>query len=511
MSEFHSVLFVEPGPAVDTTAAAPDSVLTDLNLDQIIDTMIAGRDAYNLRPFFLGLPGGPDVIEYRQQVFRDLERPEVARGLSEFARRMSAMRDKFAGASKLHYELQRQRWLLDAVIVYCDAVERLTADLQETRPSSLGLTGLLGYAAAYLGSAEFAELKRDALSVRDALASIRYALNIRGNRIRVRRYEQEADYSADVTATFNKFRQGAVRGYLSDFDSPSGMNHVEAGVLGFVARLHPDEFGALEAFCRRHCEYADPVLVRFDREIQFYVAYLAYIANLRQRGLPFCYPVVSGSREIRVEEAFDLALAGKLVPAGMPVVTNDFSLTGPERVIVISGPNQGGKTTLARTFGQLHYLGRLGCPVPGRAASLYRYDRLLTHFEQQERIENLRGKLHDDLVRIHEILSNATADSVVIMNEIFTSTTLGDALFLGNAIMNTLLDIGATCVFVTFLDELSTVGSQVVSMVSTVVAEDPARRTFKVIRKPADGLAYALAIAAKHGLTYEQLARRLAA
>jgi DNA mismatch repair protein MutS len=60
------------------------------------------------------------------------------------------------------------------------------------------------------------------------------------------------------------------------------------------------------------------------------------------------------------------------------------------------------------------------------------------------------------------------------------------------------------------VDELATLGDQVVSMMSTIVPDNPAERTYHVVRKRADGLAYALAIAEKHGLTYQLLRRRLA-
>ena len=325
------------------------------------------------------------------------------------------------------------------------------------------------------------------------------------------RYQDEADYSAEVLRTFDRFKQGAVADYKVRYRTWPGMNHVAAQILDLVARLFPDEFAALDEFCDKHAAFLDEGIQRADQELQFFIAYLDHIGPLRSAGLHFCYPEVSAdSKDVLAVDTFDMALADKLVAGGKPVVTNEFRLQDPERVFVVTGPNQGGKTTFARTFGQLHCLGSAGCPVPGSSARLFLFDRLFTHFGREEDLTRMSGKLEDDLLRIGDILRQATPASIVIMNEIFSSTTLHDARFLGSKLMKKVMQLDALCVYVTFVDELASMGDSVVSMMSTIVPENPAERTYKMVRKPADGLAHALAIAEKHGLTYERLRGRVA-
>jgi DNA mismatch repair protein MutS len=507
---FHSILFARAEDRRRAETQEMPDFFVDLNLDQVIGAIVAGRQEYDLKPFFYTSLHDLDAITYRHEIMRDLEQKDLLASLQTFAESMKKMRKYLVQAGKMYYEHQKERWFLDAVAVYCDAVTALAHDLDQVGIHSRGFLALRDYVRNYTSSGAFPSLLAETNQLKADLSQVRYCILIKGNSIRVRAYEDELDYSAQVEAAFAKFQQGAVKDYRAKFPDYPDMNHVEAQILTLVARLYPALFSRLDAYCAKNTQYLDKTIATFDRDIQFYLAYLEYIAVIQQAGMPFCYPQLSEtSKEVSAREGFDIALAYKLVNEHVLVVCNDFFLKGQERIIVVTGPNQGGKTTFARTFGQMHFLASLGCPVPGREVHLFLFDRLLTHFEREEHIENLRGKLQDDLVRMHEMLQQATPRSILLMNEIFTSTALHDALFLSKKIMELILPLDLLCVWITFIDELASYSEKTVSMTSTVVPGNPAVRTFKIVRMPADGRAHAVAIAEKHRLTYEEIKERL--
>jgi len=485
----------------------------DLNLDQVV-AGVAGMDAEAelITSVLFDHVRDVDTVRYRQEVFRDLEDGELRAQLHRFAQAMAQVESHLAQLTKMRFRYQRAGWFLDAAAVYCDAVRALAATLAGASLTSRALGAFRAFVVPYASSTAFLTLASDADAVRTSLAKIRYCIRIRGGHVEVTRYEGQADYSEEVLKTFERFKQESTRDYQIVYRTGPGMDHIGGQIVELVARLFPEEFTAVNHFCEAHAAFADETVRRFHAEIRFYLAYLAYVQPLRDAGLSLCLPEVSAtSKEVSASETFDLALARKLVSERKPVVTNDFHLAGAERMILVSGPNQGGKTTFARMFGQLHHLAGVGCPVPGRQASLFLFDHLFTHFEKEEDLATGTGKLEHDLVRMRDILTSATSDSIIILNETFTSSTmLKDARFLSRKVLEKAVHLDLLMVFVTFVDGLTDIGDSIVSMVSTIVPGNPAERTFKVVRGPSGGLAYALAVAEKHGLTYDQLRSRLA-
>jgi DNA mismatch repair protein MutS len=506
---FYSILFETPQdrPADDSPAPA---FFADLNCDQIVAAITSGKQEYSLTAFFQARLDRLGAIRYRQEAMQELQSTALHALVESFAQSMRDMRDHLGRARTLHYDLQRQAWFLDACAIYCEATSSLRSGLDGLALKSRGFIGFRDHLRRYCAGPAFRTLAAQAKELRVRLDAVACNIAVRGSSFTVRRFENEADYSAEIEATFDRFKQGAVKDHRVKFSTSEEMNHIEAKILEFTAKLHPDIFASLKEFCAGHGGFAEPTIAAFDREVQFYIAYLNFISVLREAGLPFCYPrLVAEAGEIYGLESFDVALAQRLVGEGKTVVRNDFRLSGDERILVVSGPNQGGKTTFARAFGQLHYLAGIGCPVPGRSAQLLHFDRLFTLFEKEERVENLRGKLEDDLLRMRDILMQATARSVFILNEVFNSTTIHDETLLSKNVTATIIRRGSVAVWVTFVDDLASFGPQTVSMASTVAADDPARRTFRIERRPADGLAYAMSIAERHGLSYAAILQRV--
>lgn len=491
---------------------AEPSFFGDLNLNQVCAALTGGREEYNLAPFFYHALRDVESVNYRHDVLQEIEREEVSKPIYVFAGRMREIRKQLALADKLRDRHQRERWFLSAVTAYSSTVLELEREIDTLDLTSEASRGLAAYLSRYVQSTAFKDLAADTSRLQQELDAIRYSILTHNLRVEVSTYEDAPDLTEQIEHTFEKFRQGAVEDHHIGFRERLETDSVEERILAVVAEVFPAEFAhAAKYLARRRKTFLDETIARFDREVQFYLAYLEHIAPLKSNGLPFSYPAVSSTEKtVRARGSFDLALAEKLVVVDAPIVCNHVELDGDERVIVVSGPNQGGKTTFARMFGQLNHLAALGLPIPGSDTVIYLPDHLFTHFEREEDLTTLRGKFEDELVRLHEILQVATDRSVLIMNESFSSTSLQDALWVGQRVLKQVIDLDMICLCVTFIDELSSLGDSVVSMMSTVDPDDPATRTFQVVRKPADGLAYAIALAEKHGISYDQLKARLA-
>ncbi len=516
---FYSVLFpTEESAKKPRSQKAPDC-FPDLQLDRILKAVLPDYADFRLEEYYYTPLSDPETVRYRQEVLRELEDADKRAAIEDVVRRVASTRaileearPKLMASGPLSGEKLTGNYLemgrfLDTTVVYLDAVNDLNASLRKLDLRSAGLRGFAAYLDGYCSSETLRGMTARRQRVRESLTRIRFNMLVKPGSIRVTPYEGQEDYALRITELFARFRQEDGRSFLRPTDEKPRSEKIENEVLKMVSKLFPAEFRELREFVVTCLNAADETVLAFVREIRFYFAWLDMVKTMENIGFSFCYPELRGREEERFAlDSYDLALALRTLK---PVVPNDFSLTPPEQVLVVTGPNQGGKSTFARAFGQAFYLASLGVSVPARQAALPLCDGVLTHFERGEDENKQSGKLEEDVLRLKGLLDRATKDSVFVVNEIYSSTTLKDALVLGGHMIDAITEKAGSAVVVTFMEELSEYGPQTVSMVSGVSEDGEQRRTFRIERRKADGAAFARKLAGKYGLTREQMKRRI--
>jgi DNA mismatch repair ATPase MutS len=255
----------------------------------------------------------------------------------------------------------------------------------------------------------------------------------------------------------------------------------------------------------------------------FYLGAICFIRRFEKRDLPMCRPQIAPSDERRceVKDSYNVNLALRYFEAGdgaRPViVTNDIGIGPDGHILILTGPNRGGKTTYIQGVGAVHILAQLGLRVPGKQAVISPLDHLFTHFPLEEKPGSDAGRFGEEAIRLGKIFEQVTRHSLVLLNESLSSTSFGESLYLAQDLVRILRRIGARAIYSTHLHELASRvdelndsvpgDSRIVSVVSSPVDDAAAEkdRTYKLEMRPPLGQSYAREIAARYGISYEQL------
>ena len=506
--EYHSILFETIENKISEEARAMPEFFADLNLDQIIQEILAGKEEYDLKTFFYSSLKDLSAISYRLEVMKELESTDIFNSIVTFSSKMKRIREYIIFSQEIHNPYQREKWLLDAANLYCNSLLNLHESLISMDLHSKGLRLFNHWLGEYIDSDNFKMLFTDTNDLYKEFSNIRYSVQVEGDKVIVDSDEIEEDYCTSINNTFEQINEVAFDYHIRFFTDVE-MCALENSILEIVRNMNMEAFNKLEEYFKKHTDFIDNTIKSFDREVQFYILYLEYIGKLKRNGLDFTYPCMSYTKRLDVVGGYDLALAYKNLGSGANTISNDFNLDSGERIYILTGPNQGGKTTFARAFGQILFLASIGCPVPCRKAELFLCDHIFTHFSSEENLSTNAGRLKEELVRLKCIMQNVTTNSIVIINELFASTTSHDAYTMGKKVLDYFISLDCICLYVTHIHELSQISKKTVSLIATVHSDQDAIRTYKIIRKPAEGLAYANSIIEKYNLGYSQIKERI--
>jgi DNA mismatch repair protein MutS2 len=198
-----------------------------------------------------------------------------------------------------------------------------------------------------------------------------------------------------------------------------------------------------------------------------------------------------------------------LIAQGIPVVPFDLEMTAPERTLLVSGPNTGGKTVLLKTIGLLSLMAQAGIPVPvSPDSTIVAYDDVFADVGDEQSIEASLSTFSAHLRNIGEILRLAGGRSLVLLDELGSGTDPLEGAALGGAVLETLTARGAMTIATTHLGALKELAGEMPGIVNASLQFDAeAMAPTYLLIKGVPGRSYGLSIARRLQLPEDVLAR----
>ena len=509
----------------------------DLNIDQILERITKGDRG--ILEYFEYFPLDAECEGYRHDVYADIKENALYDALLTFNTIYNEFRDIENKKKSTRIDLQRPVWHFWGMEIYTRAITELKCSLENAKLTSEGFKELKILLETYTGTQDFFLMSEKADKLKADLLNLTVYANYENGRIQVTVKDSNENKSGAADSDKDQVSEGngdkqisgenndedeyeniaeyedfleqicAVneKEFVNPFAVTDELTSFEQEIVKIVAKKNPDIFKVAEKLYKDIPEFEENVFSRFADEIRFYLSYYEFEQKMIKAGFSFASPITSESQNICATGLYDLALACVNNEKGKPVISNDLAFEKNELFFVLTGPNQGGKTTFARSFGQLIYFTKIGLDVPAVSATVPYFSDILTHFSVEESVETGRGKLMEELVRLSPMMKEYKDNAFVVINELFTTAANYDAIIMGQNVLKHFLDEGCHGIYVTHLRELCDIDERIVGLSAQL--DENGKQNFKIQKKSVDYEGCAKNQVEKYGLGYDKLAERL--
>lgn len=200
--------------------------------------------------------------------------------------------------------------------------------------------------------------------------------------------------------------------------------------------------------------YTEPFMSEFENffdkfkfQIAFYRGNINLHHHFKRFHVGYSYPVVSKKDTLVFTELKEIVMA---IEQRIDAVGNSCNIS-PKNLIIITGANQGGKSTFLRSIGIAQVMMQCGMMVPAEHYESGLFPSLFMHFTRREDSEMNSGRLDEELKRMSLIIDNLGPDSLILLNESFATTTEKDGSEIAYGIIKALSESGVKIITVTHL------------------------------------------------------------
>jgi hypothetical protein len=446
-------LVMRPWAVKETPTLLPheEALTRDLELNTLFGAMAGGDKvlfAVARQAILSGLQNDPETIFYRQAVLKDCLRNEsIVRDLYEIAvDATEGERRRWLGISSRypHGILYDATRLLQVLM---DELARLkhVADEQAGKFESEGFTAFFQMLKAELTDDYFAAVKArlKELEFRDGvLMSGELGAGNQGDNYVLRKSLRPKPSWIQRVFSWNS------SAYTFHVDPRD-----EAG-FRVLSELQERGINLVANAAAQSADHIASFFARLRTELAFHVGCLNLHRELDWKGVPVCFPVPAtpGVRRQSCVGLRDACLA--LISAERSVVGNDLDADG-KNLVIITGANQGGKSTFLRGVGLAQLMMQCGLFVAAESFSADICRSLFTHYKREEDATMTSGKFDEELNRMSDIADALTPDSLLLFNESFAATNEREGSEIARQIVRALLETRVKIFFVTHLYEFA--------------------------------------------------------
>lgn len=422
------------------------ALLQDLELDILLRSM-AGRDEFVFavaqQALFSVFRNDLDTILYRQAVLQDcIANPLVVQGLYDSMTAVGEETRRHWWGLSSEYPGSMLYSAVDMMEMFVGVLRQLrrVAEEQQAAFHSEAFTSMFSMLRKELGEEYLAEIK-------DHLSELKF--------------RKGALVSAQLGATNEGTNYMLRKPHAKE---PNWLDRILGkGPPGHSFRLDPrDEAGGkiltnmrnrgIVRVARALSESADHVLSFFKMlrtELAFYVGALNLHAHLVSRGMPVAFPTPrrAGERRHEFQNMYDVSL---VLTMNRAVVANTIN-ANRKQLVIITGANQGGKSTFLRSVGLAQLMMQCGLFVGAEAFESEICSALFTHYKREEDTSMKSGKFDEELSRMSEIADHVIPNSMLLFNESFAATNEREGSDIAGQIVRALLEKGMKVFFVTHL------------------------------------------------------------
>ncbi len=295
-------------------------------------------------------------------------------------------------------------------------------------------------------------------------------------------------------------------------------------------------FAELDKYTKKYVELIDEALDEYkaigfkdvysiEYQLDYYTGIIAMIKNVRAKGLEMCRPKLLPASERRavIKGIFDPVYFSEAAVYNLShkekreVITNDISLTPEKGFYILTGANNGGKTTFVRAVGLCQIMAQAGLYVPAGECEISVCDMVYTHFPKEEQKGIDASRFTTEIKQFKEISEVITNKSLILMNESIQSTTPRECVDIAVSLVDIFAVLGVRGVFATHLVDIAPKALKLntteklntgIESITVCVEESTGRRLYRIAEGlPAD-TSYAGTIFEKFGLDLEALKKR---